>query len=104
MIKKIIASVFIVFVLFACEEEKRPCEKNNTFNLELTNGSSDPYNVYVNNKFILVVAGKKKETIAAPAGFAKITVEQKSGYILYPTVKEYESTISACESHYLVFP
>ena len=104
MIKKIIALVFIGVVLFACNEEKLACEENNTFSLELTNGASNPYDIYVNNRFRQTIAGKEKSTIAIPAGFAKIRVEQKSGYILYPTVKEYEWTISACENYYLVFP
>jgi hypothetical protein len=105
MEKIIFYSSFILFFL-ACENNvpKPACELNNTFSLECTNGSNDTYAVYVNNVYKVDIRAKNKRTIDVPAGFAKIEVVQKDGYILYPTKKTYENTASACDIRYMVFP
>lgn len=98
--------IAIAIIFIGCEKDgaKLECEINNTFLFELTNGSNDTYAIYVNNIYQTDIKGKKKQTLTLPAGFIKITVKQKDGYLLYPTVKDYEYTLNSCERYYLVFP
>jgi hypothetical protein len=103
--KKLLISLFLVLMVVGCKTESTlECEDKNTFCIEFTNGSSDPYNLYVNDKFQQVVAAKNKVTYNIPAGYYSAKAVQKSGYLLYATVKEYSGTHKSCENYYIVFP
>ena len=103
--KKILISVFLVLVVVGCKSTSTlACEDNDTFTIEFTNGSSDTYDIYINNVLKGSLLSKKKITYDVPSGFSKITVTQKTGYILFPTTKTYENNGKACETRYLVFP
>jgi hypothetical protein len=93
--KKLALSLFSLIIFTACET---------TFQLEFTNGSSDTYELYINDEYQQDVEGKKKVTYTIPEGYWSAKVVQKTGYIFYPTIKEYSGTCDAGESYYIVFP
>lgn len=96
--KKLILSFFIAamaIVFTSCE---------NTFTMEFTNGSNDVYELYINDTYQQDVEGKEKVTYIIDDGYWTASVVQKTGYILYPTVKNYSGTCDAGESYYIVFP
>ncbi|MFT3753707.1 MAG: hypothetical protein QM800_12815 [Paludibacter sp.] len=101
--KKLILTLFSVLIFTGCAKSLLPCEENNTFSMEFTNGTDDPYNLYINDEFQEVVAAKTKITYNIPAGFWNAKVVQKSGYVFTPTVKTYSNTYEACTKYYIVF-
>ena len=101
--KKLLILFSIALLFSSCTKEK-DCEVNDSFYMELNNGSNNPYDVYVNDVFLETLDGKKQETYQIPAGYFKIKVIQVSGYLLYPTEKEYTGSVAACESYYITFP
>ena len=104
--KKVLIIIAVSLLLFSCDKEKdkKACERNNTFSIELINSKTDPYEIYVNEKYVGTIAGKDKQTFDISAGYFKITFKQKSGYLLYPSVYDMTDTYSACERYYKVFP
>ena len=103
--KKLMIPLFTIFFICGCTTTSKPtCEQNNTFTMEFTNGSSDPYNLYINDVFQSVVDGKTKVTYNIPAGYWSAKVVQKSGYIISATVVNYSNTTEACTSNYIIFP
>jgi uncharacterized protein YcnI len=93
--KKLALLLFTLILFTACEK---------TFQIEFTNGSSDTYELYINDVYQQDVEGKQKVTYNIPEGYWSAKVVQKTGYILFPTVKDYSGTYKAGESYYIVFP
>jgi hypothetical protein len=105
MKKVILIAALTLMGLPSCRDYITPdCERNRTFQLEVTNGSNDTYAIYANNKFQTNIAGKKKVLLTLPAGFIKINAVQVNGYVLYPTEKYWEATVTECDNLYLVVP
>ncbi|MGC3979059.1 MAG: hypothetical protein QM751_13035 [Paludibacteraceae bacterium] len=102
----LIATALIVLSCTSKKEDvKTPdCQSKNTYTLRFVNTSSNVYMIYVNNAYVCDIAGKKEYTTNCQAGYTKITCTQKTGYILYPTIKEYESNVQCCQSYRLMFP
>lgn len=93
--KQLTIILFILILFTACET---------TFQLEFTNGSSDTYELYINDVYQQDVEGKQKAIYNIPAGYWSAKAVQKTGYLFYPTIKEYSGTCQADESYYIVFP
>ncbi|MEI8086423.1 MAG: hypothetical protein WCG93_09435, partial [Paludibacter sp.] len=79
------------------------CEQNQTFSMEFTNGTSDPYDLYINDKFQQIVRAKSKVTYDVPAGYWSAEVVQISGYNLNQIDKFYSDTYQSCTNYYIVF-
>jgi PKD repeat protein len=75
------------------------CQTNNTGTLTIyLSGTSNPYKVFINGSYREdMTAGFK--TFTVPAGNASIKLEQRSGYALYPTVRETSANIIRCETY-----
>lgn len=69
----------------------------------LKNISSNPYTVTIGSEQYVVEGGATK-TIETSLGSKNINVRQKSGYILYPTVKDYTGTVTCDEILTVTFP
>ncbi|MEI6555484.1 MAG: hypothetical protein WCL70_07845 [Paludibacter sp.] len=78
------------------------CQK--TFNLDITNGSSDTYSLYVNDVYQQDVNGKEKVVYSIPEGYWSVRVVQKTGFFLIATDQTYSGTCAAGENKYIVFP
>jgi len=103
--KKLLICLFTVLLFIGCNSttSKPTCEQNKTFSMEFTNGTSDPYNLYINDKFQQVIAAKSKVTYDIPAGYWSAETQQKTGYLFTPTVNSYSNTYESCTNYYIVF-
>lgn len=72
--------------------------------ITLVNNSSNPYNIYFNGAHEYTMQGGTRQDVTKPKGSYSIKVEQESGYVLYPTVKEYSTTLSGCDTKTVSFP
>jgi PKD repeat protein len=75
------------------------CQTNNTGTLTIfLSGTSNPYKVFINGVYREdMTAGSKVFTV--PAGNASLKLEQRSGYVLYPTVRETNANIVKCQDY-----
>jgi hypothetical protein len=102
--KNLLISLFVVFITMSCAQSSVPaCEQDNTFSMEFTNGTNDPYDLYINDKYQQIVSAKSKVTYTIPAGYWSAEVVQRSGYTLYQTDKTYSNTYQSCTNYYIVF-
>ena len=104
--KKSLFIIVIALLTFSCKEEKvtTNCERDNTFEVKLTNETDEPYKVFINEKYIGSILAKRENTYNVPAGTYKISVKQAAEYILYPKLYEWTGTHSACEQDFLTIP
>ena len=101
---KLLICLFIVFLAVGCSSNSAPtCEQNHTFSMEFTNGSVDPYDLYINDKFQQIVVAKSKVTYDIPAGYWSAEVVQRSGYTGYPIDNVFSNTYESCTDYYIVF-
>jgi hypothetical protein len=84
----------------------KPCEKNKTGFLVVTNTSNNPYDIYVNEKFKIRVAGKgKTEPFEIPENNnLKLYTRQVDGYMLYPTEKTSFIQVESCKNYTWTVP
>jgi hypothetical protein len=102
--KKLIISLFVVFLFIGCTTTSAPtCEQDHTFRMEFTNGSSDPYDLYINDKFQQIMGAKSKVTYDIPAGYWSAEVVQRSGYTVNQIDNVYSNTYESCTDYYIVF-
>ncbi|MEG2070190.1 MAG: hypothetical protein RR034_02300 [Bacteroidales bacterium] len=67
--------------------------------------STNPYSVTINDRWKYTLQGKETLTVTGfEKGFYSISVEQLSGYILYPTTATYTGTMSCNGTLSCVFP
>ncbi|MDD5184182.1 MAG: hypothetical protein PHS84_02865 [Paludibacter sp.] len=102
--KKLIISLFVVFLFIGCTVVSVPtCEQNQTFTMEFTNGTNSPYDLYINDQYQQVINARSKATYDIPSGYWSAEVVQISGYTLYPTDVFYSNTYESCTNYYIVF-
>lgn len=84
----------------------KPCEKNKTGFLVITNTSNNPYDIYANDKLIIRVAGKgKSEPIEVPEkDKLKLYARQVDGYLMYPTEKTSYINVESCKNYTWTVP
>lgn len=102
--KKLLISLFVIFLTIGCTQSSAPdCELDDTFSIEFTNGTSDPYDLYINDEFQQVMIAKSRVTYDIPAGYWSAEVIQRSGYAVYPNDNTYSNTYESCTNYYIVF-
>lgn len=102
--KKLIIALFVAFLFIGCTTTSEPsCEQNHTFSMEFTNGSSDPYDLYINDNFQQIMVAKSKVIYDIPAGYWSAEVVQRSGYTVTPIDNVYTNTYESCTDYYIVF-
>ena len=62
-------------------------------NIVIHNESSNPYDIYVNGKYLRELGGKHKLTLKRKLGTYKIKAEQTSGYLFDPTINNRTVTL-----------
>jgi len=103
--KKLLICLFIAFLAIGCVSESSlpTCEQDQTFSMEFTNGTNNPYDLYINDEFQQIVSAKSKVTYDIPAGYWSAEALQISGYNTYPVDKFFSGTYDSCTSYYIVF-
>jgi len=101
---KLLSCLFVAFIAVGCTTTSTPsCEQNNTFSMEFTNGSGDPYDLYINGKFQQIMGARTKEIYDIPAGYWSAEVVQRSGYNIDPIDVLYSNTYESCTDYYIVY-
>ena len=104
--KKLLICLFVVFIAIGCAKKDATapnCEQDQTFSMEFTNGTDNPYDLYINDQFQQIMIAKSKVTYDIPAGYWSAEVVQRSGYTTSPTDKVYSNTYESCTNYYIVF-
>ena len=77
--------------------KEKPCELNNEGTVKVVNSSNNPYLIYVDSDYIKTVLGNSSTVVTVKAGPSQqMNVEQKSGYLFYPTKVAMKMDITAC--------
>ena len=105
---KILAFIFSL-VLFSCSKDDdgggggggNPCT---TAVVRMVNNSSNPYYLYVNGSYYGSLQGSTFDDYTLTEGYYNIKVEQISGYLFYPTIKEWSINLVGCQDRTLTFP
>lgn len=79
------------------------CVQNNTGTLKISSGKSNPYYIYADNGYLGTVAPYGNSSYTVEAGTYSIKLEQKSGYVLYPTIYNYSVNVGRCSQTTLSF-
>lgn len=88
--------------LTSCSEnsifrDEKPCELNSEGTVKVVNSSNNPYHIYVDSDYIKTVLGNSSTMVTVKAGLDRqLNVEQKSGYLFYPTKVAMKMDITAC--------
>jgi len=102
--KKLLICLFVVFLTAGCTNTSKPsCEQDDTFSMEFTNGSNDPYDLYINDQYQQIIKPKSKTTYDIPAGYWSAEVVQRSGFTGIGVDNIYSNTYLSCTNYYIVF-
>jgi len=108
--KKISILFFVSMMLIACasnEPELTECQKENVGYLKFNNTSSNAYDIFIDGTHYKQQPGNSISSswVKFKAGKAYvIKVQQVSGYIFSPTVKNFNVTINQCDEKTITFP
>ena len=95
--------VSLLFLIFnSCSTETRQdCEINKYGTVQITNTSSNPYDIYIDGKFVLKLFGNQTSSKlkVSEGNDRKFYAEQASGFVLFPTVKNSTLSIISCSSY-----
>lgn len=87
------------------ESNKPPCEKDDFGTVKLINTSTNPYNIYVDGKFLTTINGGYEQKLKLKSGSHRLKCEQVSGFLLYATVKEVNvNTVRCSDNQFWRFP
>jgi hypothetical protein len=71
------------------------CNMKNMGILTIVNKSTNPYTIYKNGNILLTIPSKSEENIYVEMGTTLFKAEQKTGYLMYPTVNNRKVTFNA---------
>ena len=92
------------FGIISCDkddESKPECELNQTGTIAISNNSSNPYDIYIDDQFEMRLSGNnisQKIRILEGNG-RKLYAEQVSGYVLYPTERTNYFNVVRCSDY-----
>ena len=84
--------------------DNNSCEFCEGGTLRLTCISNNPYDVWIDNIFAITLSGNSFVEYSIYEGTHSVHVEQVSGYILWPTIEDYNVSIYDCQDSEVVFP
>lgn len=94
----------LLFAFYSCDSSKdnlSPCEVNKTGTVTISNSSTNPYDIYIDNVYKGRLAGgtiSQKITVDEGNG-REFYAEQVSGYLLYPTTKRSTTNVIRCTDY-----
>ena len=94
----------LLFAFYSCDSSKdnlSPCEVNKTGTVTISNSSSNPYDIYIDNVFkIRLAGGSISQKITVDEGNGRVFyAEQVSGYLLFPTTKTLNTNVVRCTDY-----
>jgi len=103
--------IFLSLFVLGCQktEETIDCQKKSEGTIRLKNTSNDPYLVEITtngtaNKVTLTIDANTSGSQNYGSGNVQIVATQKSGYLLTPTVRNFNSTLATCGEYSVSFP
>jgi hypothetical protein len=83
------------------KEQVADCEKYKYGNIRITNTSSNPYDIYIDNSYKLRLLGNRTsgEINISEGNNRKLYAKQVSGYVLYPTEREASFNVVRCSNY-----
>lgn len=99
---KKLLSLLMLCAALSCTKETIPT----TGSILIVNNSSNPYDVFINGALeINDMPGESVQNFdKKPTGSYSIRIKQVSGYLIYPTEKTYEGTLSDKGTLVISFP
>jgi len=96
-----IISLMMLTTFSSCNKEDSDCETYKYGTITVSNSSSNPYNIYIDDVFKMELSGGSISTeIEIDEGNSrKLYAEQVSGYILYPTTREEFFNVVRCSDY-----
>lgn len=107
--RKYILMISAVISLGSCIKQYEPepepyVDPCTTGTIQLINTSDNPYDVFIDGKGIGQQPGNTTWEKTYDKGYHAIKVQQASGYILYPTIKEGSVTLDGCDKKVITYP
>jgi hypothetical protein len=102
-----IALCLLIPFLSSCESSnERDCEVNKYGTIQISNSSSNPYDIWIDGVFQGTINGKNISTqIKVDEGDNhKLYAKQVSGYLLYPTEKTEYLSVIRCSNYSWMIP
>lgn len=94
-------SVLLVMSCTKSETKTDPCAKGT---LKFISYSKYPYTIYLNDREVKTLDQKNTYEHEAYTGHYNIKIEQDSGYIATPYMKEYSVNLGGCKTETFVIP
>ena len=107
---RILSMVFLFAVLVACKKDPQEaqlseCLNSNIGYVSFFCESSNPYNIYIDGSFKFTVSGNSvKIDYPVSAGDHYFKMVQKSGFAIYPTIRESDLFVKVCKHYSFTFP
>lgn len=100
-IKIFAVSLLFLFINSCTTETRQDCEINKYGTIQIINTSSNPYDIYIDGKFVLKLFGNQTSSKlkVSEGNDRKFYAEQSSGFVLFPTVKNSTLSIISCSSY-----
>lgn len=91
---------------FINEAQPLECETNKVGTIIFRNNSSNPYDVFVDDKYVLRVTGKSQSQriFIREADNRKLYAKQVSGFVMYPTERTNYLNVVSCSDYSWQFP
>lgn len=96
-------------MMFACKKDdplqEEDCQARHVGYLTITNQSSNPYDVWIDNTLVGRLGGQQfVSEMEIAAGTRSVRAKQVSGYVLYPTEVLKTISVNSCQKLSFVFP
>ena len=101
MKKVTILMIFLTMLPFIACKKEAPCT---TGTVRFTSTSANPYNLYIDGVFKKQIPGNTFSELELTEGSHQVKVEQVSGFILFPTIKEGVISVFGCQELEWIFP
>lgn len=101
--------LMMVVAIFGCGKGNTgspvsQCETNKTAEIRFVNNSTNSYGIYIDGTYYGALQGNAFDDLTVNEGKRTFEAVQETGYILYPTEKEYTTTVVRCQDLTWNFP
>lgn len=95
---------FYLLSMLFCFSLLAGCSKDDTGTVRFTNNSTDTYRLFINGESKGEFGSREWKNFYLDAGFYTLKAEQVNGFILFPTVKNGQITVSSGDNLQWSFP